>query len=258
MTVPRASFGKWIGRLLATTALCGSFLPSCGDESRDRASVETPPAPTRLILPPDEMKAPALAVLEDFFFAPDVASKAKFVRDGVRVLPMMRDYYETREHPFPTIGKISDGKEADFGGMPMVLFEVGSFSASRYPVAVVWDGSRFVVDWESLTAYGTIDWSAFILEKPTAPQEMRVFLLEARGIPTVPGTPEGSAVFRIEHRDHPQPLIATASPELAETLTPMVLGRSVPVTLKLSWQPIGPGGTPVPVILSLVAPMWSP
>lgn len=204
------------------------------------------------------MVGSSLSVLVDFFEAPDAKSRARFVRDGIRVLPMMVDYYETRGHPRPAFGRVSKGKLAEFDEMPMVFFEIESFTGPRYHIAVVWDGIRLVVDWESLTAYGTMDWSDFLEGKPESPQEMRAFLLEARGIPIVPGTPEGSMVFRVEHRDHPQPLIATAGPELAKTLSPMVEGRRVPVTLSLAWQPSGPGGAPVPVILRLIAPKWSP
>lgn len=238
--------------------LCGTVFPACRDSSGEKPAEKKDPLPEKLTLPPEDMESPALAVLGDFVNAPDARSKARFVRDGMRVLPMMLDYHETRNHPFPAFGRVSRGKVADFDGTPMVLFEIESFAGPRYHIAVVWDGTRFGVDWESLTAYGTMDWSDFIEDKPTAPQEMRVFVLEARGIPTVPGTPEGSMVFRVEHRDHPQPLIATAGPELAATLSPMVEGRRVPVTLSLAWQPIGPGGAPVPVILRLVAPKWSP
>ncbi len=204
------------------------------------------------------MDAAALEAMDEFFNAPDLVSKANFVKDGKRVLPMMQDYYGTREHPLPAFGRISKGKEADFGGDPMVFFEIASFKGPRYHIAVVWNGERFVVDWESLTAYGTMDWSDFIEDEPVSAQEMRVFVLEARGIPTVPGTPEDSAVFRIEHRDHPQPLIATASAELAAILRPLVEGRRAPVTLELAWKPEGPGGAPIPVIIRMIAKGWTP
>jgi len=209
-------------------------------------------------LSPEEMKAAAFGALDEFFEATDTISRAKTVRDGPRLLPLMQDYYDERKNPPPALGRISKGKEAQFDGVPMVFFDIEAFTGPHYLIAVVWDGERFLVDWESLTAYGTVDWSDFLEEKPSDPQEMRVYLMEARGIPSIPGTEEGSAVFRIEHRDHPQPLIATAGAALAGNLSPLVKGRRVPVTLTLSWKPIGPGGAPIPVILSIVSPSWSP
>ena len=251
--------GGRFGRILGAIACSLSLFTACqkpsagADKPEQRPELDETPT-----LPPEDKEAAALAALEDFFKAEDIISRAKVVRDGLRVLPMMRDYYEVRGHPLPAFGRVSRGKEAALEGIPMVFFDIEAFDGPHYYVAVVWDGERFAVDWESLTAYGTMDWSDFLEEKPTEPQEMRVFVLAARGIPNFPGSPEGSTAFRIEHRDHPQPLIATADAELAKKITPMVKGRRVPVTLELAWKAIGPGGAPVPVILRIVAPSWSP
>ncbi len=208
--------------------------------------------------PPERMEPAALAALEAFFEAPDLATKAPLVRDGARVRPLMEDFHERRGHPFPTLGRVSPGHTARLDEMPMVLFEVEPFSGPRYFVAVVWDGHRFAVDWESLTAYGTMDWSEFIESKPAAPQTLRLYIREAAATDRQPGTPNTIRTFQIEHRDHPQPLIAYTNAEVAATLGPLVEKRRTPVTLEIVWQPPLTGAAPVPWIQRLVAEKWSP
>ncbi|MEO5916838.1 MAG: hypothetical protein ABIS50_21600 [Luteolibacter sp.] len=242
---------------LILTALALALVFMIGEGLIHRKPKANPEIPAHIDLPPSPMEPAALAALEKFFEAPDLASKAAFVRDGERVRPMMEDYHNQRGHAFPTLGRVSPGRAASFDEVPMVLFEVEPFSGPRYPVAVVWDGHRFAVDWESLTAYGTIDWSEFLEMKPAAPQTLRVYAQDASETQQLPGTPDGFTCFRIEHRDDPQPLVAIASEEVAAMLKPLVENQRAPVTLEIAWKPIGPGGVPVPQILRLVGPKWS-
>lgn len=220
-------------------------------------TVKAPP-PAALIAPPNPMEPAALAALEAFFEAPDLAAKAALVRDSARVAPMMEDFHQRRGHPFPTLGRVSPGKAASFDGTPMVLFEIEPFSGPRYPVAVVWDGGRFAVDWESLTAYGTMDWSEFIESRPTRPQTLRVFVSKIPDARKIPGQPPETGQFQIEHRDDPQPLVALAAPELTTRLAKLTEGLRTPVTLEMTWKPIGPGGTLTACISGFVAKGWSP
>lgn len=223
--------------------------PKPGSESTANAS---------LIAPPTRMERPALEALEAFFEAPDFESKASHVRDTERVRPMMEDYHQKRGHPFPTLGRVSPGHATRLNETPMVLFEVEPFSGPRYPVAVVWDGKRFAVDWESLTAYGTMDWIDFVAKQPASTQTLRVFIQDTPDEQSIPGIPTGHATFRVEHRDDPQPLLAAANLGVTNILKPLVERRRTPVTLEIAWQPIGPNGAPVPSILRLVAFGWSP
>lgn len=251
------SWEKWIaiGLVLTTAVLAGLF--TWGEGLIHQDPPVRPRAEDVIAAAPDPMEPPALAVLESFFEAPDVTSKAAFVRDSGRVLPMMRDYHETRGHPFPTLGRVSPGQTASFGGTRMVLFEVEPFSGPRYPVAVAWDGHRLAVDWESLVAYGTMDWSEFVESEPSSTETLRVFIRSAPESLKPPGMPDGTASFRIEHRDDPQPLIACADAETAVVLQPLVENKRAPVTLEITWKPIGPGGSKVPQILRLATPGWS-
>lgn len=212
--------------------------------------------PVRSELPPSPTEPAALAALEAFFEAPDLATKAALARDPVRSRPMMEDFHHRRGHPFPTLGRVSPGKAASFGGTPMVLFEVEPFSGPRYPVAMVWDGSRFAIDWESLTAYGTMDWSDFLENQPAELQTLRVFLTTARPAEQIPGLPAGHVCYLIEHRDHPQPVVAVAGPELAAVLGPLLENKRTPLTIEASWKPSGPGSAPIVKILRLVSVKW--
>ncbi|MEO7099693.1 MAG: hypothetical protein ABI162_10055 [Luteolibacter sp.] len=212
---------------------------------------------TRLDLPPSPMESAALAALEAFFEAPDIAAKAVLVRDSSRVRPMMENYYDFRRHPFPTLGRVSPGRSASFDGTQMVLFEVEPFSGPRYPAAVVWDGHRFAVDWESLSAYGTMDWIDFVESKPATTQTLRAFVSKIPDELKIAGLPEGTSQFRIEHRDDPEPIIAAADEAVAALLTPLTDNLRSPVTLEMTWKPIGPGGTPVASISRLIATGWS-
>jgi hypothetical protein len=214
--------------------------------------------PEQVHTPPARMEPAALAALEAFFEAPDLSAKATLVRDGTRVRPLMEDFHERRGHPFPTLGRVSPGHSARLRETPMVLFEVEPFSGPRYFVAVVWDGRRFAVDWESLTAYGTMDWSEFIDHQPAEPQTLRVFIREAAETARQPGTPNPIRFFQIEHRDHPRPLIAATNAEVAATLRPLVENRRAPVTLEIVWKPPLPGAAPVPWIERMLAEKWSP
>ena len=215
------------------------------------------PEPILYSAPPEPMEPAALAALEAFFEAPDLSTKAALVRDAARVRPMIEDFHGTRGHPFPTLGRVSPGQSTTIDANPMVMFEVEPFSGPRYYVAVVWDGLRFAVDWESLTAYGTMDWIEFLETKPAAPQTMRVFLREAATTAKPPGRTDAATFFQIEHRDHDQPLIAAADNHSAK-LHAFAENRRTPVTLELVWKTQESGGAAIPWIEKLVAQGWSP
>ncbi|MFM2198903.1 MAG: hypothetical protein RLZZ505_2335 [Verrucomicrobiota bacterium] len=223
-----------------------------------RKPVEEAPAPISSSEPPTLMESAAREVLEAFFEAPDVAAKSEFVGMSARVRPLMEDFHEKRGHAFPTLGSVSTGKRADFNGQPMVLFEVEPYVGPRYHVAVIWDGNHFTVDWESLTAYGTMDWMEFAENKPMTAQTMRVYVRQAERSDTPPGAERGAVFFQIEHRDHPQPIIAAADGETASTLLAMTENRRVPVTLALAWETRDTYLAPMPWIRSLVSQGWSP
>lgn len=257
-----AGFEKFVlaALLLVTFAITALFIFGRGLTHRNSKlgpeSASTAALPN--IAPPVQMEAPALAALEAFFEAPDFDSKVALVRDSKRVRPMMEDYHQQRDHAFPSLGRVSPGRAIHLDETPMVFFEVEPFSGPRYPVAVIWDGKRFAVDWESLTAYGTMDWNEFIEKQPASPQTLRVFIQNTPDEQSFPGIPSDHATFRIEHRDDPQPLLVTADRDVTAILRPLVEKQRTPATLEIVWEPIVPHGALIPRIVRLVAIKWSP
>ena len=241
--------------ILAAFAIAVIFI--AGESMIHRNPKAQSPEPAGPNLPPSPMEPAALAALEAFFEAPDLTSKAALVRDSTRVRPMMENYHDRRGHSFPTLGRVSPGRAASFDGTPMVLFEVEPFSGPRYPVAVAWDGQRFAVDWESLTAYGTMDWSEFIERRPSAPQTMRVFVSKVADDRKTPGFPSGTGQFQIDHRDDSQPIIALADATVTDRLTSLIEGTQSPVTLEMAWKPVGPGGIPSACVTRVISAGWS-
>ncbi len=247
----------WITAALILIALIIALVLTLGESMIHRNRKPPAAAPPTVIVPPVPMEAPALAALEKYFEAPDTISKSLLVRDTPRVRPLMEDYHDKRNHPYQTLGRVSPGHVTELGTTPAVLFQVEPFSGRRYPVAMIWDGQRFAVDWESLTAYGTMDWSEFTERRPATPQMLRVFISKVADEQKTPGFPAGTAQFKIEHRDDPQPIVVTADRTVAERLTLLTEGLRTPVTVEMTWQPLGPGGAPVACVTRLIAAGWS-
>ena len=202
-----------------------------------RKDENLPPPPPPPGPPPASAEQLALKTLEKFFEGADLEEKLPEVRDPARVRPMMEDYHLKRGHPFPTMGRVSRGKPVTMGARQLVLFEVEPFSGPKYPVAVEWDGFRYAVDWESLTAYGTMDWTNLVEKKPETAQTVRVYLGNLPDSLRPPGITADRQAFRVEHRDSDVTLPALAGPELSRELAARVKGKRVPLTVEIVWDP---------------------
>jgi hypothetical protein len=250
--------------LAGTTVAAGAFLIFAKVPIDHKEQSTAPPlAPSAaseepFVLCPDPPQPAARAAFEAFTEASGLENKAKFVQDAARVLPMMTDYHLNRSHPFPNLSRISKGSLAKHHANPVVLFEVEPYSGPPYPVAMIWDGRRFAVDWESLTAYGTLDWSEYLSQLPSATHTFRVYLQATTAPQQIPGTPPGWLAFRVEHRDNPQPVIALANRSVSAVLSPLVFDKRVPVTLELRWRAVIAARPPVPEIVKLISAGWSP
>jgi len=184
----------------------------------------------------EEQVAAARETWQRFVEAASIEDRAMFVRDPGRVLPLMRDYYVKRGHPLPTMSNISGGRSVTIGHRVMVFFEVESFSGPVYPVAVGWEEGGFAVDWESLEAYGTMDWSEFIERRPTTEHLLRVYLSELPERWQPMGLGAERRAFQMGHRDDGRaPVVVQAAGELAIRLEEFVRGKRVPLTAEVKW-----------------------
>lgn len=215
-----------------------------------------PPPPSVSGPPPAPAENFAMEALEKFFEGADVAEKSAAVKDPERVRPMMEDFHGKRGHPFPTMGRVSPGKAVTIGTRQCVFFEVEPFSGPRFPVSVEWDGFRFGVDWESLTAYGTMDWSKFAADKPVSAQVLRIYLGALPESMRPPGIAAGWQAFRAEHRDSDMVLMALAGPGLSADLARQVKGKRVPLTVEMAWNAEAATGGSFQ-ILRVVSEGWS-
>lgn len=198
-----------------------------------------PPAPaadeTARAFPEDaaERSRRARAAWLAFLEAPDFATRVAHVKDPERVEPLMRDYHFERGHPFPTMAAMSEGTFGTGPERQAVLFVVKPVDGADYAVAIEWSDGRFAVDWESLVAYGTMDWSALLEERPAEPQLVRVFVSPLDEARQDPRMPEGSVNYVIEHRDHATPAVLRVGPKFVGTLAWHVRGDRVPARLRV-------------------------
>lgn len=175
---------------------------------------------------------------ERFVEAPSFSSRLAEVRDPKRVKPLMEDFHLVRGHPFPMMNRMSSGEAVNIGERRMVFFKVQDFEGRHFPVALEWSGERFLVDWESLSAYGTIDWAEFAESRPRQTQTMRVYLAALPASLKPPIDAQGIwNSFRMEHRDSADTLVAVAVNSLGLEIAEMVEKLRVPVTIEVRWSP---------------------
>lgn len=185
-----------------------------------------------------EAIAMAEAAWNGFVEAEDLVQREALVLNPEQVAPMMEDYHQVRGHPWPTMGTRSPGREIQRNGLPVIVFEVEDFGGRIYPVAIGWDGRRHAVDWESLTAYGTMDWAELLEHRPQESQTLRLYLGRLpEKLQPPPSVAAGHTFIRMEHRDSPTTASLAVPHELAHEILPMIEGRRVPCTIEMAWKP---------------------
>jgi hypothetical protein len=194
----------------------------------------TPATPPIQIPPADELKQGAERALRDFFEAPSLEDRAACVRDSPRLLPLMRNYYQQRGKPFEGLDRILGVSVVERHGAPWVLLQIRDHSGQTMPVAVEWQLGRYRVDWESFTAYGSMDWIEFVERKPTAPQLLRLYLGR---VPEKFSSDGKSGHFRAKHRDDPDEPVEIQVPQnLLSQVQRLTDGKLCPVTVEANWQ----------------------
>jgi hypothetical protein len=120
----------------------------------------------------DDDYAALTQLLERFFAAQSPAEMLPFVRDAVRVRPMIEAYY--REHPFrPTALKMLPGRSDMFAYRNVILGKVGLDNFSQCIVAVEKSPEGFHVDWESYVGWCEVPWERLESTRPIEPVILR-------------------------------------------------------------------------------------
>lgn len=229
---PRWRLTSFISRLLLVLALvCGVSWLAGMLQVRRKPRFTGPPAGVLTIPPTVEL---ARTRLLEYFSAPDDSSKCALLHDSGRVGPLWIDYHRRRGHPLPMLDEILSANLLEDQGRVLAFFELRLASGERQPLAMIWDGAGFGLDWESFTAYGTIDWIEWVETQPEAPQTMRVYLSRLPEGFSPDNAVEGLWVS-VEHRDALQPVIARVEPGSGGGLD--FTGRQrIPVTAEFEFK----------------------
>lgn len=186
------------------------------------------------------------STLRQFFEADDIGQKLAFVRDPLRVRPLMERYYKSRPShslEWKSLGWVLPVEEPGFR-----LGYAQAILANAEPVSVIMeelaDGS-FRVDWESSVRYGELDWGEFIKTQPESPKLFRVIASKPRHAPPE-GTPQDSEVLEIKHPDDADMIYAyfdRKDPKFQPLIQQLQTGnwKDVPLTLRLCYP--GPAGS---------------
>lgn len=176
----------------------------------------------------------ARARLLEYFSAPDDSTRCALLHDPGRVGELWLDYHHRRGHSLPMLDEVLTATLIEDQGTVLAFFEVRLSSGERQPMAMVWDGAEFGLDWESFTAYGTMDWIEWVETKPTAPQMMRVYLSKVPDGLSGDDSAAGQWVS-VEHRDSLQPVMAMVESESGCRLD--FTGRQrIPVTAEFEFK----------------------
>jgi hypothetical protein len=220
---------RLIGVLLVACAVLLGAAWIVGMLNIERAAVVSTPVPQGVtMLPTCEL---ARAALSGYFAAESDQAKIRYLYDQRRVGGLWRRYYHERGKPFPQLEEILTVTLAEQRDRTVALGEVMLAPGGRQPVAMIWEGDHFLLDWESQVAYGSMDWIEWLETRPSTPQLMRVYLSRAP-----PGmlSAEGPAVV-VEYRDALGPELARIMPGMSSELD--FSGRQrVPVTGEFAFR----------------------
>lgn len=209
--IRRRSLQRWVAALLLAVSFMGAavWLTAMVQVRRDQV-VNKPSLPSEQVILPSE-EAARQALMSCFSAADDVA-RMKFIHDRRRVEPLWLDYHHRRHHPLPILEEIRSCALVEDRGRTLALCEVVLSPGGVKPLAMIWEGDRFLLDWESLVAYGTVDWVEWVEAKPSGRVTQRVYLSRAPSGP-LSETPSGQQLVSVDHRDALSPLPARVDPD---------------------------------------------
>jgi len=252
-TLPRLSLQKFVATLLLLSSATMGGLWLLGMLRVGRSPVSEKAAPAAEIRAVQPTEETARLALSNYFAAADDSARIHCLHDRERVKELWLDYHRRRRHPLPLLDDIHSGTLVEDRGRIMAFFEVILIPGGRQPVALVWEGNSFNLDWESFVAYGTMDWAEWMESRPTVPQTLRVYLSR---VPTGPlsESPSGYDTISIEHRDSLGPVLVRVDPGSGLSLD--FSGRQrIPVTAEFAFRQDASGMQPY--LVRLVHEGWT-
>lgn len=114
-------------------------------------------------------------VLREFLGAETVAERAKWVRNGEQMIPLMQDYYREREFDRHVYEKILTHDLAALYQHPFVVVKVSTEGGEELPILMEDLGNDFRVDWGATVSYNPVSISEYIERTPTDPVTLRVY-----------------------------------------------------------------------------------
>lgn len=186
-----------------------------------------------------------------FFEADTAAAKLAFVRDPVRVRPLMNDYYGRQpmtKVKWQSLGWTLPVDEPGYRlGYAQALLE--DTSPANIIVEEMENGS-FLVDWESFVRYGELSWQDFLKMKPSQPKLFRVIASKAESSGYASSSDQ--EMIELKHPAEEGKIIATldkTDPSLAPAVQQLQSGKwkDVPLTLRLCYPGATGDGTAVRV-----------
>ena len=188
-----------------------------------------------------EAKRPLIEdTVRRFFEVGSVAEKLAFVRDPLRVRPLMNDYYNRRpmtKMKWQSLGWTLPVDEPGFRlGYVQAIFESGPTASL---IVEEMENGSFAVDWESYVRYGELSWQDFLMIRPMQPKLFRIIASKSdNGPASMVGV--GREMIEIKHPEEEGVVYATLDkndPNLAPMVQQLQQGKwkDVPLTLRLCY-----------------------
>jgi hypothetical protein len=224
---------RWVSALLLAVSFIGALAWMTGMicVRRDQVGRESILPAMAEIQPSVDMARQAVM---DYFSAADDTKRMQFIHDRNRVEPIWMDYHRRRHHPLPILEEIRSAALVEERGRTLALCEVAFSPGGVKPLAMIWEGRGFLLDWESLVAYGTVDWVEWVEARPPGRETLRVYLSSAPPGP-LSETPSRDRIVIVDHRDALSPLPARVDPDAGMQID--FDGRQrVPVTAEFQFR----------------------
>lgn len=133
---------------------------------------ETPPA----FATEAERKAAATRTLHAFFAAESSAERLGFILDPDRLREPLEEFYRRTGAATATKISVDSLRFVLINDQPWFFAKLGVSGDQPQFVALKQTPSGYMLDWESLVAYGEMPWNALCTTRPEHPTQMRVYL----------------------------------------------------------------------------------